>query len=74
MSLVDGLRIWIGSNLLFFGFLVWQRVLEPKIYAYLDDRQRAGRALWQKSKSIKIRTYHKTPAVFLGRLLISKDH
>jgi hypothetical protein len=48
MSLVDGLRIWIGSNLLFFGFLVWQRVLAPKVYAYFYDRERAARALWQK--------------------------
>ena len=42
MSLVDGLQIWIGSNLLFFGLLVWQRILEPKIYSFLDDRQRPG--------------------------------
>jgi hypothetical protein len=51
MSVVDGLLIWIGSNLLLFGVLIWQRVLEPRVYAYLYEPRR-GRAFWQKLKQV----------------------
>ena len=39
MSFYDGLEIWISCNLLFLAFLIWRRILEPRLYVYLDKLQ-----------------------------------